>query len=87
MPYKNISTGTTAVTEYETFTDKVTIHFAEWWNGEGGDFTIESKADGKQFISLSRDDMEQLCAMMLATGQVDLEDVRRIAKEYEGFAG
>ena len=82
MPYKNISRGTTAVADYETFSDKTVIHFAEWWSGEGGDFTIESKSLGKQSVSLGLEDMHQLFAMMLATGQVDLEEVQHIAKEY-----
>lgn len=55
----------------------VDIHFAEWWNGEGLDFTL---TDGKR-ISLSTDELKALAVIAIATKMVDIKDCLSAAEE------
>ena len=53
---------------------KVSLHFAEWWNGEGMDFTF----DEKRPISLHS---EELSAIMVAALAVEMVDIGSILEE------
>lgn len=68
---KNIRRNSiTGIVETSGLTD-VSLHFAEWWNGEGVDFTF----DEKNFIHLHLDEIHTLFVAMVATEMVDLDEV------------
>ncbi len=49
----------------------VSLHFTEWWNGEGMDFTF----DEKKHISLHIDELHAMMVSALASGMLDIGDV------------
>lgn len=53
------------------------IHFSEWWNGEGIDVLINDT----QRLSLHMDDIEGLVTIALALQYVDLEHVQEQATQ------
>jgi len=55
----------------------VSIHFSEWWNGEGMDFTFNEKKN----VSLHIDELHGMFACAVASGMVDLEEVIRESAE------
>lgn len=52
--------------------EHVTLHFSEWWNGEGADFTF---GNDKKRISLSIDEMHAVSVAFLLLGMVDKDEV------------
>jgi len=52
----------------------VSLHFTEWWNGEGMDFTF----DEKKPISLH---MEEIHAMMVSALVIGLVDIGRVMED------
>lgn len=55
---------------------KVSLHFSEWWNGEGLDFDF-----GDKRIALHSDELHAMFLAAYASGFVDLESVMVEAKE------
>lgn len=53
----------------------VSIHFSEWWNGEGMTFDF----DDQKHISLHADELQALCAIVIATGMVDWKQCKKAA--------
>jgi hypothetical protein len=53
---------------------RISLHFNEWWNGEGMDFTF----DEKKPISLH---MEELHAMMVSALVIGLVDIGRVMED------
>ena len=49
----------------------VSIHFSEWWNGEGMDFTFNEK----RHTSLHIEELHGLIVCAIASGMVDIGDV------------
>ena len=70
---KNIRRNSlSGIVETESFGEKnVSLHFAEWWNGEGVDFTFD---ENKKF-SLHLDEIHALFVAMVATEMVDMDSV------------
>lgn len=66
--------GIVGIVETEGLT-KVSLHFSEWWNGEGMDFDF----DDKKKFSLHIDEMHALAVALTAAGYIDLEAVREEA--------
>ena len=65
----------TAVVEWTDLADKrVTIHAAEWWNGEGIDFEFITQGEQSKRISLHMDDLHAITGIALAFGMLDLEE-------------
>jgi hypothetical protein len=60
---------------------RVNLHFSEWWNGEGMDFTF----DEKKPISLHMEEIHALMVSAIVTGMVDIgmvmEDVSEMKRE------
>lgn len=60
---------------------RVNLHFSEWWNGEGMDFTF----DEKNPISLHSEELHALMVSALVVGMVDIgrvmEDVSEMKRE------
>jgi hypothetical protein len=60
---------------------RVNLHFSEWWNGEGMDFTF----DEKKPISLHMEEIHALMVSALVVGMVDIgrvmEDVSEMKRE------
>jgi hypothetical protein len=50
---------------------KVNLHFSEWWNGEGMDFTFDEKSP----ISLHGEELHALIVSAIVTGMVDIGTV------------
>ena len=61
----------TGIYESEQGLAKVSLHFTEWWNGEGMDFTFDDKTP----ITLHCDEIRGLIVSALATGMVDVESI------------
>ena len=70
---KNIRRNSiTGIVEIASFGEKdVSLHFNEWWNGEGVDFTF----DENKKVSLGLDEIHALFVAMVATEMVDLDTV------------
>jgi hypothetical protein len=60
---------------------KVNLHFSEWWNGEGMDFTFDEKSP----ISLHSEEIRALMVSAIVTDMVDIgsvmEDVAEMKRE------
>jgi hypothetical protein len=68
---KNIRRNSiTGIVEHKGLTD-VSLHFSEWWNGEGVDFTF----DEEKYIHLHLDEIHALFVAMVATEMVDMDEV------------
>ena len=68
---KNIRRNSiTGIIESEGLTN-VSLHFTEWWNGEGMDFTF----DEKKVISLHSEELKALMVAALAAEMVDIGSV------------
>ena len=72
--------GYVGVLEAESLSgENVSVHFSEWWNGEGLDFTIEYGNRKTGVITLSSDEMHLMVTAMVATGMVDLVEIESAA--------
>ena len=68
---KNIRRNSiTGIIESEGLTN-VSLHFTEWWNGEGMDFTF----DEKKVISLHSEELKALMVAALAAEMVDIGSI------------
>ena len=71
---KNIRRNSiTGIIESQGLTE-VSLHFSEWWNGEGMDFNF----DDKKFMSLHS---EELSAIMVAALAAEMVDIGSIMEE------
>ena len=70
---KNIRRNSlSGIVEIDSFGEKdVSLHFNEWWSGEGVDFSF----DENKFIHLHLDEIHALFVAMVATEMVDLDSV------------
>lgn len=57
----------------------ISLHFSEWWNGEGLDFEFN---DEKR-IHLHSEEIQALLVAALLTGMVDIEDAKSRAHQIE----
>ena len=68
---KNIRRNSiTGIIESEGLT-KVSLHFSEWWNGEGMDFNF----DDKKFVSLHSEELKAMMVAALAAEMIDMGSV------------
>ena len=61
---------------------KSSIHFSEWWNGEGMDFVVDS--DNKEpevRISLHSEELTVMMAIAIKTGYVEIDEVNKLVEE------
>jgi len=65
--------------------DPTTLHFSEWWNGEGIDFTFGDNED--KHISLHQTELESLFIATIASGYLDTKDLIKQAKKLRKTAG
>lgn len=78
---KNMRNGFIGVYEVQDLSDNQTsIHFNEWWNGEGMDFHIES-SNKEQKIGLTIEQIRAMMVIAFATGMLVMEDVESEASE------
>jgi hypothetical protein len=56
---------------------RVNLHFTEWWNGEGMDFTF----DENKSISLHGEELHALMVSAIVTGMIDIGSVMEDALE------
>ena len=75
--------GMVGVIAYEVLSSdgENSIHFSEWWNGEGLDITLERSGQLDTKISLHMDDMAALVTAFIATGMVSIKECKERAKE------
>lgn len=66
--------GISGIIETEC-TEKVKLHFSEWWNGEGMDFTFTVKKQPDKTFSLSLEEMAALVSAAMAVGMIDMEEI------------
>lgn len=78
MPYCNMrKDALVGIIEYlpsDTSMKNRSLHFSEWWNGEGLDFEFENS---NKRISLDLHEMEALVTSIIACGMVDMEEVEK----------
>lgn len=55
----------------------VSIHFTEWWNGEGFDYSINDRP----IISIHSDELSALVAIGIATEYIDIDQCKEMAEE------
>ena len=55
----------------------VSIHFSEWWNGEGMTFDVNNQ----KHIALHSDELHALCVIAIATEMVNWEQCKEDAKQ------
>ena len=68
---KNIRRNSiTGIIESEGLTN-VSLHFSEWWNGEGMDFNF----DDKKFVSLHSEELSAIMVAALAAEMIDMGSV------------
>ena len=79
--YGDIVKGQIGLVDVETAIDKFSIHFSEWWNGEGIDHTIMREKEKDLKLSLSGVEMEYLVAIWIKTGYIDIKEVKKISKQ------
>lgn len=75
--------GIVGVLEWEDYTDdKIKyLHFSEWWNGEGVDFTFNHGTLKEKRIDLDISEMENLAVAMIVSGYIDIDECRKKAKK------
>lgn len=56
----------------------ICLHFSEWWNGEGLDFTLGVK--NERHISLHSDEILLIASAAIATGYLSIKEVKEHAK-------
>ena len=75
--------STVGIIEKDDIFGKFSLHFSEWWNGEGMDFTF----DEDKRISLHIEEIHTLVVSAIATGMIDMEsveeDVQSLLKDSE----
>ena len=59
------------------------LHFAEWWNGEGCDYTFNHGEKDERHVSLHMDDLEALVTAAIAGGFIDIDTCKEKAEELE----
>lgn len=57
----------------------VTLHFSEWWNGEGGDFNFLQEKS-KQ-ISLHMDEISAIVVAANLMGMIDFKEIKNKTKK------
>lgn len=74
--------GTVGLIEYEAWgaDKKYYLHFSEWWNGEGMDYTFSIGNDERK-ISLHIDDIHTLVVSAIASDFVNIEKCIKQAEE------
>ena len=65
----------TGIYEDERGLAPVSIHFSEWWNGEGMTFEFNDQ----KHINLHSDELQALFAIAIATGMVDVKQCKKDA--------
>lgn len=76
---KNIRRNSiTGIIESQGLTE-VSLHFSEWWNGEGMDFNF----DDKKFVSLHLEELHAMMVGAVACGMIDIGSVMKEATELE----
>lgn len=82
MSYSNIrKTGIVGIIESEDLTQETSLHFSEWWNGEGFDFHFDQGTKRESRIALSITQITMLATAALAAGCLDLDEVEAKSQE------
>lgn len=68
--------GLVGLFEYSGLID-VSIHFNEWWNGEGFDYSINNKP----IFSIHSNELSAMVAIGIATGYIDIDDCKEMAEQ------
>lgn len=68
--------GMVGIIEDSNLDYKNTLHFSEWWNGEG--FEISFNDDKNMSLHLSQ--LRMLVIMLLATDYIDIEECKEAAQ-------
>lgn len=71
--------GIVGVLEFEDNIVPVTLHFSEWWNGEGIDYNFINER-GK-FVSLHMDEIESLVVAAKLTGLISFKTIKKKVKK------
>ena len=80
MSFSNIRyNGVVGVVEYRGLVTG-SLHFAEWWNGEGLDYEINSSAGDTRRIQLHFDELHAMIVAAIATGSIDIRAAAREAR-------
>lgn len=67
------------IIETEGMSSPVTIHFSEWWNGEGIDFTIDREGGETVRFGLHLDEIHAIATAAAAIGMIETDRVQEAA--------
>lgn len=67
--------GIVGIIEDDFLDHKHSLHFSEWWNGEGFDLNF----DDEKVMSLHISQLRMLVVMLLATEYVDIDECKEAA--------
>lgn len=82
MSYSNIrKTGIVGIIEDTDIADETSLHFSEWWNGEGFDFNFDQGTKRESKISLNITQITMLATAAHAAGFLDLDEVEAKSQE------
>lgn len=76
----NMRNGFIGIYEVDGLDEQSSIHFNEWWNGEGMDFHIQSSKKDER-VSLTLDELRAIAVIAHAVGMIELDGIEQEAKE------
>lgn len=62
----------------------ISLHFSEWWNGEGLDFTFYEPDQSEKKVSFHMNEIKNLAIAALAAGYIDLNEIKEGAENLLG---
>lgn len=81
MTISNITRGKIGLIEYQDIgLNTSSLHFSEWWNGEGLDLTF-TRPDKEMYISLHLDELEALTTAAILTNMIDIDVCKNMAAD------
>lgn len=67
--------------------EPMSMHFSEWWSGDGVDFTFYKNDKEVKTISLGMDEMVAMFGAAMAMEMIDMDEVIQIASKLENSNG
>ena len=82
MSYSNIRRNAiVGIIEDTDLSDETSLHFSEWWNGEGFDFHFDQGTKRESRIALTCTQIRMLATAAHAAGYLDLDEIEEKSQE------
>lgn len=72
-------TAAVGIIETEGLDSTVTVHFSEWWNGEGMDFTLHRSNNEIVHFGVHLDEIHAIATAAAAVGMIETDRVQEAA--------